>query len=340
LTRVYERPDLAPGEACTRALVIGAGYYPDAKNLEDLTSVGPSVREFVAKLIRDWGSDLAAPLYSVDLLLSDPAYPGGTAWSALGVVGEIPDRTNVEQPTLTNVDTALTASLRNSKEMDHFLFLCCGHGFSTGEPFFVLSDFDPNANNPWTSVVNLRKFAVGLRQKKPRHQWLFLDCCNDFSDEALETLGDREGNPLIRATVKQFARAQRASGTPSQFCWSSSTVGAKSFGVPDKPSRFCEILIDALERSGAVQRYDDAWWIDEIGIRVAGKTYAERKADLVNPEFYVFADPVHSDSRNRMRLRRLAHEPTSCLIAVSVPPIAGGGGHRTRPLSSSCQCGD
>jgi hypothetical protein len=130
-------------------------------------------------------------------------------------------------------------------------------------------------------------------------------------------LGDREGNPLIRATVKQFARAQRASGTPSQFCWSSSTVGAKSFGIPDKPSRFCEI-----ERSGAVQRYDDAWWIDEIGIRVAGKTYAERKADLVNPEFYVFADPVHSDSRNRMRLRRLAHEPTSCLIAVSVPPIA------------------
>jgi len=328
MTRVYHRLDEnMPGEPRTRALIIGAGRYPHAKGtnpdipeLDDLSSVGHSVREFVAKLVRDWGNDLAAPLGTVDLLISDAASPGGATWTALGVSGEAPDGTRLEAPTLANVNAALAAWL-HADAKDHLLFLCCGHGFWKDERCFVLPDFGANVNNPWTSVIALDSFALGLRQHAPRTHWLFFDCCSDIPEPVLASLG-MVGDPLIRLTVKGLARAQQQLGPVSQFGLASSTIGTLAFGIPDRPSRFCEMLIDALDGAGAVLHQHGIWWVDQRGIEDAVKSYAMRNPDLEDPTFYEFVTPISSDAPGRMLFRRVAEEPKSRLIVLSIPPIA------------------
>ena len=328
MTRVYQRPEgHPPDEARTRALVIGAGHYPHAKRtdadiptFEDLSSVGPSVYAFAAKLVRDWGNDLAAPLGTVDMLVSDCARPAGAAWSALGVPGEAADGMKLDAPTLANVNAALSAWLE-ADTRDHLLFLCSGHGFWKGERCFVLSDFGANTNNPWTSVIALDSFALGLRQHPPRTQWLFFDSCSDLPEQVLTSLGT-VGDPLIRLTARGLATAQQRFGPVSQFGLASSTIGTQAFGIPDQPSRFSEMLIDALDGAGAVFQQHGIWWIDQRGIVDAVKTYAARKPDLQDPEFYEFVTPMSSDAPKRMYFRRVAVEPRSHLIASSIPPIA------------------
>src|SRR5258707_15372628 len=98
MTRIYSNPASANAEPRLRVLVVGAGLYPNAKTasvkrsiLQDLTSVGPSVRAFVARLLTTWSADLAVPLGTVDLLLSETAQPNGSRWTALGVPGEAAD---------------------------------------------------------------------------------------------------------------------------------------------------------------------------------------------------------------------------------------------------------
>lgn len=329
MTRIFQRPNsAAPGEACTRALVIGAGRYPYAKvksltrpSLIDLESVGVSVLRFVSKLIRDWRDELIAPLESVDFLVSDTAYPNGSTWSALGVDGEVPNGTNIHEATLGNVKTSLSRLRSEGQVQDHFLFLCCGHGFWKSGRCFVLSDFGMDSGNPWTSTIALDSFTLGLRQEKPRHLWLFFDCCSDMPDDVLQTLG-QVGDPLIQPTAAALAAANTAFGTLESFGLASSSVGAQAFGVPGMPSRFCEVLSDALDGAGAVSWKNGHWWIDDRGIQDAVNTYAQRHPELSNPEFYQFPTPISSDASDRLLLRRIKGEPMSHLVAFSKPPIA------------------
>jgi len=310
-----------------RALVIGAGHYPHAKGtkpgipeLDDLSSAGPSVSAFVEKLIRDWRNDLCAPLDTVDLLISDAAHPAGATWRALGVPGEALDGTRIEAPTLANATAALAAWLQADAN-DHLLFLCCGHGFWKDGRCFALSDFGANVHNPWTSVIALDSFALGLRQQPPRTQWLFFDACSDMPEPIFPSLG-AVGDPLIRFTANGLATAQQKLGPVSQFGLAASAIGTHAFGIPDRPSRFCEMLIDALDGAGAVLHQRGTWWIDQRGIEDAVRTYAMRKPDLQDPAFYEFVTPISSDALGRMRFRRVAREPSSRLIAASLPPVA------------------
>lgn len=329
MTRIYERPGVAhAGHGWTRALIIGAGHYPhtaagieDVPVLRNLTSVAPSVLDFATRLIRDWGEDLAAPLATVDFLLSDPAVPLGSTWTSLGVMGEPEGGTPIAGATLANTKAALTASLQAANEADHFLFLCCGHGFwRGGGRYFILSDFGEDQNDPWQSVISLNSFQLGLRQRKPRTQWLFFDCCSDMPAAVLEALGE-VGDPLIQPTVRGIANSAANFGGLSTFGLSSSAPGAQAFGIPNKPSRFCEILVDALMGAGAVSRQGGDWWVDQRGLLDAFQTYAERHPEIWNAEFYKFATPISSDSLGRMRLLRVT-EPLSHVVATSTPSIA------------------
>jgi hypothetical protein len=287
MTRVYQRPPGGgPAGPQARALIIGAGRYPDAKagkpgipQLFDLTSVAPSTMAFVSKLVRDWADTLLVPLGSVDLLLSDPASPAGATWPGLGVAGEIAPGSTIGEAKLGEVKQAFTDSLRNAAPEDVFLFMCCGHGFwRGGGGYFVLSDFGALEDNPWANVVSLRSFSLGLRQKPPRNQWVFFDCCSDFPDEVLRTLGE-VGDPLIQPSVDGITRAQRQFGTLWQYGMGSSTIGQQAFGLPNSPSRFSEMLIEALDGAGAVSRTGGEWWVDQVGIEQAIKTYWQRKTE-------------------------------------------------------------
>lgn len=325
MTRIYENP-VAPaaGEARTRALVIGAGRYPNAKTkgtkvpvLEDLTSVGPSVRAFVTKLLSEWRTELSTPLGSLDLLLSETVAPGGSKWNALGIGGEPPGETAIDPPTLQEVKTALANCLANSATQDHFLFLCCGHGFWKSHSYFVLSDFGATPQNPWPNVIDLDDFRLGLSQEVPRNQWLFFDCCKDIPAKILSALGNI-GDPLIQATAEEITAANKR-GALSQFGMSSATPGEKAFGIPGKPSRFCEMLIEAIDGGGAVAKHGPKWWVNERGIGDAVQNYTKRYPDLDDPDFYKFATPISNDMPDRMLFRSIAGEPKSRFVAYSKP---------------------
>jgi Caspase domain len=326
LTRVYQRLTSATGQGCTRVLIIGVGFYPYSRHakipVEDLTSVGPSVREFISKLIREWGKDFAAPLYSVDFLLSDPPYPKGFAWSSLGVEGEVSAGTKVDAPTLENVEKAVDAIMKEADARDHFFFLCCGHGFwCQHQGHFILSDYNVSPRNALKNVINLGDFALGLQQEKPRHQWLFFDCCNTITPDVLDSLGN-VGNPPIMPTGTKLAEATQNYGKLNRCGFASSAIGMQAFGIKNKGSRFCEMLTDALEGAGATYRDEGLWWIDNTGISLALDTYSDRKPDLPDPDFYDIPIERLSIGMGRMRLRRLEREPLSHLVVLSKPPFA------------------
>jgi hypothetical protein len=325
MTQVYNNPTPAEaGKGRTRALLIGAGRYPNAKTnaprrptLNDLDSVGPSLWAFVTKLIGEWRNDLQAPLGTVDLLLSETAQPAGSTWRTLGIQGEAVGGTKIDEPTLQNVTAALTGCLQGADVNDHFLFLCCGHGFWKSHSFFILSDFGSNIRDPWASVIDLDGFRLGLSQEKPRQQWLFFDCCKDIPAEILNNLSNI-GTPMIQTDAEEMARANRL-GALSQFGMNSATPGQQAFGIPGKPSRFCEMLLDALGGAGAISRKDGTWWVDDRGITDAVRSYARRNPDLSDPKFYTVPMPISSDMQDHMRFRSVSNEPKSQLVAFSTP---------------------
>jgi hypothetical protein len=262
MTRVYQSSDKMRG---LRVLVVGAGAYPYAKvatedvpALKDLTSVAPGVMAFLKRLLTDWRADLAMDLLSVDLLLSNPAEPGGATWPGFGVSGESTPGEALEPATLTNLDTALTAALKGALGEEGLLLLFCGHGFFRDARYFVMSDFG-QTNNPWSRVVNLDQLAMGLRQVPPRTQWLFWDCCADIPAKILDALGT-VGDPIIQPKGSKISSVEATYGKLSRFGISSAPVGEQAFGTPNAPSRFIEKILEAINGAGAIKRDEKGVW--------------------------------------------------------------------------------
>jgi hypothetical protein len=322
MTRIYQSPDKTKG---MRVLVVGAGRYPYAEAardelpmLKDLTSVEPSVSAFLRRLLTAWREDLSMDLLSVDLLLSDPKQPAGATWHGCGLPGEVPKA--VDPPTLACLDAALKDALDGAAPDEGLVLFFCGHGFFRTNRYFVLHDFR-EAQNPWSGVVDLTGLELGLRQKPPRTQFLFWDCCADIPEGILDALGP-VGNPIIPPRASQISRAEAAYGKLSRFGVASSPIGLQAFGTPNAPSRFTEMLIEAIEAAGAQRRQNGIWWVDDRGIMDAIQTYSQRHPELENPEFYLFVTPFSSDAPHRIRFRKLREAPKSLLIAASVPRSA------------------
>ncbi|HEX7944233.1 MAG TPA: hypothetical protein VF495_06185, partial [Phenylobacterium sp.] len=292
MTRVFQAP--VAGGAGLRVVVVGAGAYPYAKGkaprvpiLSDLTSVAPGVMQFVRRLLVDWRESLADRLLSVELLLSDPAQPGGAVWPGAAIdgvplAGAAEAGLAIAAPTIPMLDAALSDALRDATRDDTLMVLFCGHGFSSVENFFLLSDFGQSPNNPWRDVVNLSQLATGLQQVPARKQWLFWDCCSDILEEALNAMGGNMGDAVVKPDAGALAAINRAYGPSSlsQFGMKSATLGAQAFGVAAKPSRFVEMLIEAIDGAGAIRPERGEWWVDDRGLVEAIKTCAVRHPDL------------------------------------------------------------
>lgn len=326
MTRVYQSLEKAKG---LRALVVGAGLYPFAKlatddvpALKPLSSTAPSVRAFLRGLLTAWRTELAMDLLSIDLLVNDPNQPGGATWPGYGVAGEVAPGSMIDPPTMANLGAALKATLKDAGPDEGLLLLFCGHGFSRTSRYYVASDFGVDGN-PWSKVVDLSGLELGLRQVPPRTQWLFWDCCADIPMEILDALGPI-GDPLIQPRGSRISAAEDAYGKLSRFGVASAPPGEQAFGIANAPSRFTEMLVEAVEGAGATRtRNNGVWWVDDSGIRDAIQTYAQRHPELDDPRFYVFTTPFSSDAPERIPFRRLAAAPKSMLIASSVPrPIA------------------
>lgn len=319
MTRVYK----SAADAGFRVLIVGAGAYPNAKAgtgnvpiLKDLQSIGPSVLAFVGSLLGPWHSSLSAPLVSIDLLLNGPEFPGAATWTGYGREGEVAAGTQIEEPTQPNIVQALAALKHEGTVDDTLLLLFCGHGFSREERFFLPSDFGTGLN-PWSPAIKLDQLALGLRQFNPRVQWLFWDCCADIPQEALDVIGD-VGSGLIGVSAAELASASRSFGELNRFGIASSPVGAVAYGIAGQPSRFMEMLIEAVDQVGATRKSGGDWWITDRGLVDALQTYVQRHPEL-DESFYSFVMPFNSDAMAPMRLRKLAQPPVSTLITRSDP---------------------
>jgi hypothetical protein len=257
-------------------------------------------------------------LFSVDLLLSDPDQPGGAHWPAFGVPGEAAAGQPLEPAYRQNLEQALNAALDGASPKDGLLLLFCGHGFSRAARYFVLSDFASNPLNAWSQVVDLDGLAMGLRQVPPRTQWLFWDCCADIPSAILDALGP-VGTPIIQPTGSRISSAAATYGPLVRFGIASSPVGEQAFGIPNAPSRFIEMLMEAIDSAGATKRQSGVWWVDDRGIVDALQTYVRRHPAVPDSQFYTFVTPFSSDAPQRIRFRKLPTAPTSLLIAASAP---------------------
>jgi hypothetical protein len=277
MTRVYlDRAAKVAGQPRTRALIVGAGRYPHAKTgsgnrpiLPDLSSVTFSVRELLRRLIVDWRCELDAPLLSVDLLLSSADEPGECQWTSLDVPGEATAGTIISYPTLANLQIAIADTLAGATAEDCLLIYFCGHGFWKSSHHFFLSEFGSAPLGGWGGVIDLDALRLGLRTMPPRTQWVFQDCCSDMPRAAFDLIASNIGDPVIRSTIQSMLAAN-ALGSLSQFGMISSTIGVQAFGMPGKPTRFAEMLLEAIEGAGAIGKRDGTvWWVTSRGIEEA-----------------------------------------------------------------------
>ena len=318
MTRVYQA-NASPG---VRVLVVGAGSYPTGQanvpqfELDDLSSVPMNAWAMVQRLLQPWFGSLAAPLASIDLLLNDGASPAGVVWPGYGQVGEVAVGTPIDPPTLANITTALSALDAGAVPADTLLVVFCGHGFFRGTRYFLPCDFGGDMN-VWTKAIDLDALSAGLKQFKARTQWVFWDCCANIPQAALSAFGNI-GQDLIGVDAVKLVAAN-ALGPLVCFCMASSSVGLVAYGVQGALSRFIEMVIEALDGVGATRRRGGQWWVEDLGIMSAMRTYVQRHCDLPDPAFYTYVAPVESSVVTSMRFRVLAAPPTSSLVTRSSP---------------------
>lgn len=170
----------------THAFIIGVGEYPHARAgqgvLDTLRSVPdlPSAADS-AKLMCDWLLEnqdrLAAPLATLDVLISDPKIQSNRYPCALD---------EFDPATEDNVKVRgfqwyerVTAEPGNVA-----FFYCCGHGAShLQQPVLFLEDLNRQRVNAW-SHINLGQLAHALRKNQSvSAAFLFSDACGQYVPE-------------------------------------------------------------------------------------------------------------------------------------------------------------
>lgn len=272
MTRVYDNPSLA-GQPVTRALVIGVGAYPKAKE----AFAGPTTPQPLRKvsdlpgaatgaaLFCDWlitnGAQLTPPLASVDLLMNIEA--GGQHFSAYswtnritapaGGVDPRPD-TAVQPPETDRVRDAGTAWMTDLQQGagNQAIFYICGHGAVLGPDSLVfLSDLNAFPGNPWGALINVSNHARAFTQMSSLASAVFLvDACGELVVDLLKV------NPGVGA---QFAyNDPQNSGEEKVTVLAAAAPGRLTYdgALPDAPGvragRFTQCLIQGL--NGAAVR--------------------------------------------------------------------------------------
>jgi hypothetical protein len=238
----------------THALVIGVGAYPHAKagkgvdeklrNVPDLPSAADS-----AKVVCDWllqnQDRLAAPLATLEVLISDPADPNNRYPWAAGPV-DAADENNVRTKGKDWYARVVEAPGNTA------FFYCCGHGASyQHNPVLFLEDLNQSRANAWAHI-NLGSLAFSLR-KDPQvaAAFLFADACGQYiPDLELQVAQDTRffdaPNPFANAGNKVSLLCAAAEG---QLAYE----GADRTNDKLMLGRFTQAVLQGLNGSSARQ---------------------------------------------------------------------------------------
>lgn len=276
LTLIYE--NVAEGTPATHAVVIGVGGYPWL--LGGAEAADPRLAEGMGQLssppasaraIADWlvssHADPAAPLATVDLLLSDATgdrdyvRPDGTVFKGV----ELPDQ------------AALKRAIRawrvrcDSNPGNLALFFFCGHGVGRGFELAMLPrDFGSEPMQPFEHSVSFEGMKEAMRSCAATRQLFFVDACRVHSPNLM---ADYAAQPdPVMAVRTPFTVGLR------QSVYFATTSGAPAFGRPGRPSLFTENLLKGLRGLGANDNRGE-WWVETTGLQRALTGLAEEFAD-------------------------------------------------------------
>ncbi len=323
----------APGGG-VRALIIGAGAYPNAKvagpkvpKLSALSSAPKGALDLAERLLGPWLDRFEVPIATVDLLANSAAFPEGIPVTVDG------ETKTTWVPTLERVVEAKNRWLKDAQANDILLFYCCGHGVyhPATEMMFLPSDFGADEDDPWSGAIAIADLRAGLAEKRPRKQWLMFDACQNTPTQLQGTFPPRP-KPLISGTIGGKKAAVEAYGPLEQVLLGASVVGEQAFGKEGRPSRFLEAFFEACDESAYLINDGTDWWADRETIERSISTFGVRVAEAHEQDYFTFARTSETDASAVPKLLR-RKEPSGCtLIARSAPA------HRFSQASLSLTC--
>jgi hypothetical protein len=208
-----------------------------------------------ARCIADWFAgamnNSEVPMGSIELLLSESNAPTTYENSLLG-------SHKVEQATAKNVENAILRwfDKADSHPKNSAIFYFCGHGLGRGpETHLVLQDFGNRQTHLMENTIYLEGLHLGMDQCRARNQCFIADCCRNVIDEILELYG-QVGKTVIEPRVRASEYGDRI----APIFWATGR-DQDAYGKRNNPSRFTEILLQALTGLGADDSDSSGQWV-------------------------------------------------------------------------------
>jgi hypothetical protein len=252
---VYDQARQGPA---AHALVIGVGGYDHLRggvsnrklprasrygNLGQLTSPPRSAWAFAQFLRTSRPEDWAAPLSTVDLLIStapgddDPGGGGGP----------------YERATRAAIQDAFDDWWdRCDHQGNVAVFYFCGHGFQATNQVLLASDFG-STGNPWAQAFEFNKTRSAFMANRAATQIFLVDACREITTSNVE-VPDPSAPPLREPETRQ-----------TEYCEHDLTIQStsrtqKAYGLEGAISYFTEAVLKAFE-GGAARRENGQWWV-------------------------------------------------------------------------------
>lgn len=259
------------------ALVIGVGAYRhlpggadpvahDTLGLRQLSGPPLSARAFADWVATSMRHPRAA-LGTVELLTSPGAPPpgapppgaragGAPAGDGAAPAEPAPSSATVDVPTMAAVADAFEAWYQrcDTHEDNVALLYFCGHGVERESLFLLMEDFARSSLSLLENALDVGQTYQGLARCRAREQYVFVDACREIPFQLLQQLS---GNARVLVAPQLVADQRR--DTALVYATSG---GAKAYGRPNRPTRFTEALIRALDGLGG--RLDGAQWVVDV----------------------------------------------------------------------------
>lgn len=328
---VDNRPDLAANEGGLHALIVGVSEYPQMPpnlGLEQLASPALSALQFYSWL-REGGSNLAAPLGTVRLLLSpsqqeQAADPAGFAGAfGLGAAGS--DYNTVRQA----VNDWRIDMRRRVNALGLFFFSGHGIGGVGDDALMLLSDFGDPAVSFAERMLSLSDLLSGMATPPAglttigRNQVYFIDACRnrvqgvDNDTSRIPTIwntidvpgADTRHKAVFLATISTRTAFQTKAGQPTLF--SQSLLECLKGAAAEARDQGGGPIIWQVTTGQIVDHLQDR--MDEYAGQLGGRQEFRQVGETANVPLITYTQPP----RVLVTLRVTSAEP-SANVAVQV----------------------
>lgn len=262
MTLVLDRGGL-PDTPVTHAFVIGCGRFPARTALNRAATAAGARR--IVQFLTERADRFEAPVWTIELLISDPAVAAGADTGGLDLAAIAPEEAvlaagphdAVEHVLLAHVREAGDRWLQRIRPGDQAFVYTSSHGISDGSDALALcEDVLSQRNRQWSQSINMSTLALGLTTPlvDAAKAWVFLDACQEIVPTLLGRPTGTPGFHLLEPDPLMVTKARNSVGVAG------SRVGGKAWApTGDEPPFFTQALIEGLENA-CVEAVPDIGW--------------------------------------------------------------------------------